>query len=67
MITIADFAEARRRPPPWGPGLWADRFEWLYERARSDLSMARLLEADADARAISTDLGVSLVDPAAGY
>lgn len=67
MITITEFAEARRRPPPWGPGLWADRFEWLFEQARSDLSMARLVEADADARAISADLGVPLVDPTASY
>ena len=62
------FAEARRQTLPHpGGGSTTARFERLAAIACSDMNIARLVEADADARAIAAELGVGLVDPSAAY
>ena len=62
------FAEARRQSLPLpGGGTTSARFERLATLARADMNIARLVEADADARAIAAELGVGLVDPSVAY
>lgn len=53
--------------PRPGQGRTSERFRRLAELAARDMRLARLVEADADARAIADDLRLDLVDPGAVY
>lgn len=63
------FGEERQRVdlPAVGGGQTRLRFERFAALAGESMSLARLVEADADARAIVAELRTSLVDPAVPY
>ena len=65
---LQSFDLERNRPiHPIGGGRTKERFARLRSLARTNMSLARLVEADADARAIATELGVLLIDPTVSY
>ncbi len=69
QLTLADRFRAQiERPLPLpGTGDTSQRFAELRRLARLDMSLARLVEAHEDARAIAAELGTDLVDATATY
>lgn len=65
---LRSFDLERNRPiQAIGAGRTKERFARLRSLAQTNMSLARLVEADADARAIATELGISLIDPTVSY